>query len=79
MGLSRNRTYRMALFLYTERGIIEWLTSCGPANLKMDDYEQKVQNSSNCLVSKARCLNWSSLYARILKKWAPLPVKEWSW
>lgn len=39
----------------------------------MDDYEQTVQNSSNCLVSKARCLNWSSLYARILKKWAPLP------
>lgn len=39
-------------------------------------YQHKVQESSSCSVHEARCLSWSSVYARILKKLALVPVKE---
>lgn len=38
----------------------------------------KVQESTSCLVHKTRCLSWSSVDVRILKKHALMAVKEWS-
>jgi hypothetical protein len=37
---------------------------------------EKNQESSRCSVLKARCLNWSSVYARIPKKYALMSVKD---
>lgn len=39
-------------------------------------YDHKVEEPSNCSVRKTGCLNWCSVYARILKKWTLLPLKE---
>lgn len=35
--------------------------------------------SRSCSVHKAGCLSWSSEHTGILKKWAGMPVKEWTW
>lgn len=50
------------------------MTYCGPSN--PTGYDHKVQESSNCSVCKTGCLNWYSVYTRIVKKWTLLPLKE---
>jgi hypothetical protein len=41
---------------------------------------QLVQQCKKLVVQSGRrgCLSWYSVYAGILKKWAVIPVKEWS-
>jgi hypothetical protein len=41
----------------------------------MDVYQQKIQESSSCLVHKAGCLSWSSEYIGIPLKEALMAVK----
>lgn len=51
------------------RDLLEWLMGCdcGQANPSMAAHEQKAQESSYS-VHEAECLNWYSVYTRILKK-----------
>ena len=42
-----------------EGNLLEWLTACGQANLKMTGYEQEAQESSICSVPEAGYLCWS--------------------
>jgi hypothetical protein len=39
-------------------------------------YQWKVQESASCSVYEAGCLNWSSVYSGITKKWALMPRKN---
>lgn len=64
---------------HTERmGFHQWLIICGPAGPAMAVYQWEIQEWTSCLLHQAGCLNWSSLYTRILKKQALTPVKEWT-
>lgn len=57
------------IFLYMEKvDLLEWLTICSPANPTMASCGRKVQESSSYLVPLGYCLDWSSEYARALKK-----------
>lgn len=48
------------------------------ASLTMAVYQEEVQKYSSCSVHKTGYLRRSSVYARILKKPALTPVKEWT-
>lgn len=54
--------------------LLEWLTVCSPASPKW--LSAKVQESINHSVLKPRFLSWSSVYARVPKKWALMPAVD---
>lgn len=64
----------MYAYIFTY-GLLVWLTDCGPDNPRIAVFQGKLQESSSCSVYKAGCLRWSSVYVRIPKKSALMPVK----
>lgn len=50
---------------------------CSPANPTMVGCDQKVQEKSSFSVHKTGCLSLSSVYDRIPKKKASIPMKKW--
>lgn len=59
--------------------LLEWLTGCSPANLRMVNYEWTVQESSSCVLSpqgQMSQLVFSMCWS--LKKQALTAVKEWT-
>jgi len=65
--------------MYVCKGcLLECFTGCGLATSTMTVQPQKVQKTRSSSVHEAECLSWSSVYARIVKKWASMPVKEWT-